>query len=234
MGADAKLFLFDFAIYRESVVPAFLRLMRDGLMEDWLRELLLAHEEELNSRRHVCRSTGFVPIRFSECCTYLDHEFAVRKVFSKTENDYDGSWEARACRHPVCPVRDSCPFHLVQGEQLNLVADDWVRWLEMAVVERCLGNGIFLGRSIDCFFYWDLLDQLGLDSGHPVRLLLERLGRRGFVVGYRGSSGTEGIHGWLSPAEARMLANHLFAFQLPEHEYSFAGMEVTCPRCLYQ
>lgn len=225
MGADAKLFQFDFAIYSEVAVPAFSRLMREGAIEDWLRELLFAHEEELNFRSSACLSTGFVPIGFPEACTYLDHEFAVTQVYSKTEHDYDGSWKARACRHPVCPVRDSCPFHLVQGEQLNLVADDWMRWLELAIVERCLGNGIFLGRSVDCFFYWDLLDQMGCDSAHPVRHLLERLGRRGFVVGYRGSSGTEGIHGWLSPAETKMLSDQLFALQLPEYEHSFVAME---------
>jgi hypothetical protein len=222
MGADANLFLFDFGTYREVVVPAFRRLMCDGAMEDWLRELLLAHDEEHNFR---LGSTGFVPVGFSECCTYLDHELAVTKVFSKTDNDYDGSWETRACRHPVCSVRDSCPFHLIQGEQLNSMTDNWTRWLERAIVERCLGKGIFLGRSIDCFFYWDVLDQQGVASAHPVRLLLERLGRRGFVLGYRGSTGTEGIHGWLSPDETVMLARHLFALHLPEYDYSFIGME---------
>jgi hypothetical protein len=224
MGADAKLFLFDYAIYRESIVPAFLRLMSDGAMEDWLRELIHTHGDDLGISGRGSPASGFVPIGFWECCTYLDSELAVTKVFAKREREYDGSWENRACRHPACAVRDSCPFHFGQGEQLNVAADDWMRWLESAVVERSLGNGIFLGRSIDCYFYWDLLDRLGVDFAHPIRLLLERLGRRGFVVGYRGSLGTEGIHGWLGPAEATTLADHLFALQLPDYEYSFATM----------
>lgn len=138
MGADARLFLFDFGIYQKVVVPAFWRLMRDGAMEDWLGKLLLAHEEELDPRWNVLPSTGFVPIGFSEFCTYLDHEFAVTQAFSKTGDDYDGSWRARACRHPVCPVRDSCPFHLAQGDEPNPIVDNWMRWLAMAVADRSM------------------------------------------------------------------------------------------------
>jgi hypothetical protein len=55
--------------------------------------------------------------------------------------------------------------------------------------------------------------------------LLERLGRRGYAVGYRGSLGAEGIHGWLSPAESKALADHLFALKLPAYDYSFTAME---------
>ena len=225
MGADATLFVFDYALYRDSIVPTFLRLMRGGAMDDWLRELLYADKYEPGLSERVSASRGFVPTGFWQRCTYLDSELAVTTVFAEAENKYDGSWEARACRHPVCPVRDSCPFHRIQGDQLNVVADDWRRWLEKAIVQRCLGEGIFLGRSIDCFFYWNALDQLGVASTHPARALLERLGRRGFVIGYRGSSGTEGIHGWLCPAETKTLADYLFALDLPDYEYSFAAME---------
>jgi len=100
-----------------------------------------------------------------------------------------------------------------------------MRWLEKATVERCLGTAQFLGRSIDCFFYWDTLDQHGITSAHPIRVLLERLGRRGFAIGYRGSYATEGIHGWLCPGESKALADHLFGLKLPEYEYSFTAME---------
>ena len=49
MSADARLSVSNFAMYRESVVPAFLHLC-DGAMEDWLRALLVSHEEEDNFR----------------------------------------------------------------------------------------------------------------------------------------------------------------------------------------
>jgi hypothetical protein len=39
----------------------------------------------------------------------------------------------------------------------------------------------------------------------PTRVLLRRLGRRGFVVGYGFSNG-DGIHGWLSADETSELA----------------------------
>ena len=223
MGADARLFVFDYELYRDFILPTFVQLMCDGTMDNWLRDLLSASEEELHDEPARMPS-GFVPADFWEHCTHLNSEFAVTKVFANEKEDYDGRWETRACQHSVCPLRDSCPFHRGQGEQLNPIADNWVRWLEIAIEQRCLGAGQFLGRSIDCFFYWDALDQLGVPSAHPVRLLLERLGRRGFVIGYRGSSGTEGIHGWLSPAETKALANHLFGLELPDYEHSFAAM----------
>jgi hypothetical protein len=225
MGADAKLFLFDYELYRESVVPAFNRLMCEGSMDQWLLGLLETHEDEPGFRERVAASKGFVPSRFWDCCAYFDSEFGLTKTFAGPEGDYNGSWEARACRDSDCPLRDTCPFHEIQGEQLNPVVDDWMRWLEKAIVHRCLGPGQFLGRSIDCFFYWDILDEQGIPLTHPIRVLLERLGRRGFAIGYGGSLGTEGIHGWLSPAESKALADHLFSMDLPDYEYSFTTME---------
>jgi hypothetical protein len=78
---------------------------------------------------------------------------------------------------------------------------------QFAIVRRCVAMGQFLGRSIDSFFYSAALDELGVPSHDPIRSLLERLGRRGFVIGYRWTTGTEGIHGWL------------------EYERSFVAME---------
>jgi hypothetical protein len=58
-----------------------------------------------------------------------------------------------------------------------------------------------------------------------VHQLLERLGRRAFVVGFQGIAGTDGIHGWLNPEESAELSDRLFALNLPEYERSFAAME---------
>lgn len=225
MGADARLFIFDFNVYRNQVAPAFSRLMLSGEMEPWLLQLLQSHAEEVSFKLETIPSTGFVPVDFSESCTHLDAEFAVRNISHNSKAAYNGSWEARACRSLECHLRLACPFHWQQGEQLNLMADEWILWLQLAIRERCLGSGIFLGRSVDRFFYWDLLDELGLPNEHLIRNLLECLGGRGSIIGYQGTSGTEGIHGWLSPAETKILADELFGVPLPEYEYSFAGME---------
>jgi len=88
----------------------------------------------------------------------------------------------------------------------------------------CLGPSQFLGRSIDVFWYWKLLDGMGVRSDDPIRSLLTALGRRGYVVGYRWTISTEGIHGWLGPEEASQLGQRLFALPLPVYEHSFATM----------
>jgi hypothetical protein len=43
MGADASPFLFDFALYRETVAPAFRRLLLDGYVEPWLSDIYRAY-----------------------------------------------------------------------------------------------------------------------------------------------------------------------------------------------
>src|SRR5438270_778400 len=130
MGADAKLFLFDYKLYREEIVPAFLKLMIEGTVAEWLRELLRAKEDEFG-RNVASARNGFAPADFLECCTYIDSTFAVTDVFAKTTDEYDGTWKARSCRNAACPVLHSCTFHRIHGDQLHPVADDWTRWLQM-------------------------------------------------------------------------------------------------------
>jgi len=55
MGADASLFLFDFALYRETVAPAFRRLLLDGYVEPWLSDIYRAYLQhyEIASSTHT-------------------------------------------------------------------------------------------------------------------------------------------------------------------------------------
>lgn len=224
MGADARIFLFDYTLYRDSIVPAFLRLMSSGAVEPWLQEFLQIPEVAERLGEDLSSSLPCLPSAFAEHCTYIDSELAVTRLSAVPTDEYDGNWEARACRDDVCKLRSSCPFHITHGDQLDLATDSRLYSLERLIAGRCLGQGQFLGRSVDCYFYWDTLDHLGVEPGHAIRYLLERLGRRGRFIGNRGSFGTEGIHGWLSPDETETLAKHLFTLKLPEYEYSFAAM----------
>jgi hypothetical protein len=226
MGADARLFVFDYELYRTTIVPVFLHLMRDRTAGNLLLKLIEAYRHDLDFPEglgHLLDERP--PLDLAAHCTYLDSELAITRIFTRPKGDYAGSWEARACRCTSCPARKSCPFQLAEDGQLNLAMDDSLRLLQSAIAKRCLGAGQFLGRSVDCFFYWDTLDRLGVAATHPIRLLMERLGRRGFVIGYAGSTGTEGIHGWLNPIETKALAGHLFALDLPDYECSFVAME---------
>ena len=181
MGADARLFLFDYEIYRSEVLPAFLRLMRDSSIDTWLMELHRLHTDGLGIDECLARhSVSLAPVDILKHCTYLDPDLAVRTVRSDPQSLYDCGWETRACRSADCSVRDQCPFHFVEEPQQTITVDYLLRLFQMAVADRCLGPGQFLGRSIDCFFYWKTLDELGVAPADPIHLLLQQLGRRGF------------------------------------------------------
>jgi hypothetical protein len=225
MGADATIFIFDHTLYRELVVPTFMRLIREGVMDPWLQEFLQTPEAADWDEARIDASFIRLPDGFEDCCTYLDSELAVCQQHVIVAREYDGRWEARACRENTCIIRDSCPFHISPGQDIPEDGYNCLHLLERIIARRCLGQGQFLGRSIDCSFYWQTLDQLGVEIAHPIRHLLERLGRRGRFVGYRGSYGAEGIHGWLSAHETETPAGHLFALKLPEYDYSFTAMQ---------
>jgi hypothetical protein len=131
MGADAKLFLFDCELYRNSIVPAFQRLMRDGSMDQWLLELLETQEDEPDLREGVGASGGFIPFGFWDCCTYLDSEFGVTKIFARPNGEYNGSWETRACRDSVCSFAVRVPFTTREASNLTVQrtigCDGWRR-----------------------------------------------------------------------------------------------------------
>jgi hypothetical protein len=227
VGADARLFLFDYAAYRDSVVPALLRVLRDGEIEDWLAKIYRDELEEMGRSPEKCNDFEQLKgVDLLKHCTYLDSEFAVQSPVSPGSL-YDCAWNVRVCKSLTCLVRDRCPFHARENVWTDGLSEEelLLRLFQRAVIQRCLGAGQFLGRSIDSFFYWESLDALGVHSDSRVHQLLERLGRRAFVVGFQGIAGTDGIHGWLNPEESAELSDRLFALNLPEYERSFAAME---------
>lgn len=196
MGADACLYVFDYARYRAEVVPGFAGLLRDGVAAEWMLEAQRRERTEVGMedyRAAISEVMGAVDL--GAHCSYLGEDWSVAV-------DLEGQgWDTRACRSESCAARGRCPFHRSAGTAV----EDLLFWFQKGVAERCLGEGQFLGRSVDCYFYWETLGELGAPD--RVRELLELLGRRGFVVGYRWTVGTEGIHGWLDPAETRELGS---------------------------
>ncbi len=219
MGADAYIFEFDHEIYRTSVVPTFLKLLSEGTWEPWLAELQASY-----AREWCLEEAEFnIPARIALAahCTHLSDELANREVPWRERSLYECGWKDRACRSSTCDIRSRCPFHV---DNNSAIADNLQRLFRLSVERRCLGRRQFLGRSVDCYFYWKTLDTLGVLGNDPIRELLSLLGRRAFLIGYAFSA-TEGIHGWLTTVEAQDLSQRLFALDLPEYEYSFAAMQ---------
>ncbi len=88
------------------------------------------------------------------------------------------------------------------------MAEDF-HWLLQAALNDCLGRCLFVGRSFVPSRYRDST------MGHSpaVRELLERLGQRGWVVGY--SFSNSGIQGWLDRGETHALSEALRQLDLP-------------------
>lgn len=222
MGADASLFLFDYSVYRETVTPAFTQFLQNGHVNEWLRDIHRQYTEYWEIYGINSHSlTRFDPVDMRAHCSYLDAQFAVTVPIT-IRDLYKCDWGIRACKSPTCPERDRCPFFASSDTH---DVEELLALFRFAMERCCVSARQFLGRSIDVFFYESALDELGVSNGDPIRSLLERLGRRGFVVGYKWAIGTDGIHGWLLPDEASELSDRLFALNLPEYERTFAAME---------
>ena len=212
MGSDAEVFVFKYETYITEVVPAFLQLLRDSSIVDWLKPFAERKgiQPELWDRTDLARF-----------CNYLQPDFAYRGPYDLT-NTYDFAWNRRSCKSVECPERDHCPFHQNGSEA---IAEQITYLFRIAVSIKCLGPSQFVGRSWTVDRYAKLLTEIGVRSGDPVLDLLARLGKRGFIIGYRWGFGFEGINGWLDAAETAELANRLRALPLPEYESSFEAMK---------
>lgn len=226
MGADARLFLFDYSVFRDTVAPAFTEFIRTGRASAWLLDINRQYVDHTRADEDPYPGLKLLaPTDMRAHCTYLDAQFGT--IHPVPFRDlYGCDWEVRGCKLRTCAVHEQCPF-FARSSMSPMTGDvqELLMVLHFAIVRCCIGQGQFLGRSVDAFFYDSTLDELGVSKDDPIRPLLELLGRRGFVVGYRWTMGTEGIHGWLRPDEASKLSDRLFALDLPEYERSFSAME---------
>jgi hypothetical protein len=224
--SDAYIYVFDLDAYREEVVPAFQQLLREGTTADWVIETC-QEDLEMNGLEGTANFPNPPPaplIDYTRHCTYFDGDFAVTHISHIPAPLHTANWSERACASATCPVRKRCFFHRDHpgGEKK---AYQIARLFRMCVSDTCLDQGQFLGNCMDFYGYWELLDKLGVPPESPVRTLLERLGRRGFLFGFQCPHSTDGIHGWLNAEEARQLSDGLFALDLPMYECSFIGMD---------
>lgn len=212
MGADAEIFPFDYHRYITTVVPAMLEVIRTGQTKSWLRALaahpLITIKLDLTHHADLARY-----------CTYLSPtDLSWRGDYAASRLGWH--WEERACTSPDCPERASCPFHAINPPR---AAGELTHLFDVAVAAASLGASQFLGRNFDIVDYEPLLAHLGVAVDHPLWHLLWLLCRRGFVIGYQFAN-SDGVHGWLDPAETAALFAHLDALDLPRYEATFGAM----------
>jgi hypothetical protein len=221
MGSDAQVFVFDDARLREEVVPDLVRLLRTGVPDGWLAELIERVEGQAGWdegwRSLLLPHLRARPTDLARHCTWLGPDMRlVGDELARAERRHD--W--RPCPSGTCQERHQCPLH--EGTDLGL-NEAFNGLFEAGVAERCLGPSQFVGRSWSSVQYLDLLDELGMAAGDPLRELLWALELRGGAIGYRFADG-DGIHGWLTAEETADLAGRLAALPLPGYAPTFETM----------
>ena len=212
MGSDAHVYVFDHARFMSEIVPIVHTALATGALAPEAEEVWGRIADEPWPRLGGCDLV--------RDCTYLrPGDLAFEGAIDHPGPWYD-HWEARACDSLDCPSRTQCPFHLSRRD----ATEDVIGLIEALVVDRCLGESQFLGRSVNVAFYRDLLHPTIFDQRHPLTPLLEALGRRGRVIGYLFSN-SDGIHGWLDPAETGELAKRLSRLHLPQYDATFDAMK---------
>jgi len=230
VGSDAQVYVFDYDRYRAEVVPATKRVLLTGEMASWWAEVVhvvaAGYGLESYADEMIAALAARSGLDLDRYCTYLDPYLGLRE--RQVTPDHAGSparqnpWDVRACHSSTCPMRRICIFHIQARETGPYVVEEFNEALADAIAARCLGEGQFVGRSRTALDYRAILVSLGVDERAAVYDLLEKLGQRGFVVGYLFSNG-DGVHGWLTPDETRQALAQLDALPLPRYEATLAA-----------
>ncbi len=214
MGSDARAFIFDIHAFREEVLPAVQQFVRTGARADWLDRVVRRLSVEDAADFTGIQGCG---LSFKEVCHYLEPDFA----FTGRDGDqWARDWNQRACASKTCVGSTVCPLH---ESRPPTVAADFNLLVQACVVDRCLGPGQFLGRSMSPLRYAETLRGLGVGADHPLTDLLLKLEYRGFVVGFMFAN-SDGIHGWLTESETERLHEELQVLDLPKFAQSFDAM----------
>ena len=211
MGFNSEVFIFDYDVYRNDVIPFFYDLLRTSVVPEWLQIIL----DKTHRRFEI---EDLPATNLEQYCTWLEACLAWTGSYENI-NMVEAGWDERVCRSTDCPEINHCPFH--QG-RTGAPAENLLRLLEITVSLRCLGPSQFVGRSRVPDRFRDSLSEM--NASCDLESLLSKLGKRGFVIGYRWGGG-EGIQGWLTPSETTELAWHLEHLPLPKYEASFEAME---------
>jgi hypothetical protein len=220
VGSDAEIFLFDDAAYRGRVVPALGAFVHTGEQTEWLERILRELKEYVGPTMDLARvrALGF---DLGATCHYLGPDFAFTPTVAGARERWC-EWEVRACTSPTCAAREICPLH---GSRSVDAPEQFTMLIEACVADQCLGQGQFLGRSMNALDYTEMLEAAGLAPNHDLFRYLNLLRYRGFVVGYAFGS-TEGIDGWLTAEETPVFLRLLDLLDLPKVAPSFEAMRI--------
>ncbi|GLY02593.1 MULTISPECIES: hypothetical protein [Actinoplanes] len=202
MGADAEIIVFDYDRYRSQVVPALVEMIRGRGVEPWLAEVFRSAGGYEAGWRRLAEELRTRSTDLARYCTWLADDL---RYIGADPVDREAGKQV-FCHALSCPERLRCRFHADNDrfalEELNALH-------EALVATLCLGQSRFLGRSVTPGLYLPVFRRCGVPEGDPLWDLLGALATRGAAFGYQYTMGTDGIHGWLTPAEAGEMARRL-------------------------
>jgi hypothetical protein len=234
MGSDAAVYVFDYERYRTELVPAAKQLLLTGEIAPWWQETVRAVAQKFGMSDYadawITALTTRWDIDLEQYCTYLGPDLGVHarqsaRVRATLQEDQRPTWEVRACPSPDCPIQHRCLFHRTHLTGREQAVEDFNQALAYGIAAHYVGEGQFVGRSWTPFAYQAYLAQIGVDADDPLHEFLDQLGQRGFVVGYLFAN-SDGVQGWLTPAETQALHSCLAGLPLPQYEATFPAMAV--------
>lgn len=214
MSSEARIFIFNHRVYQDKILPAFHRLLWDGALEFWLRELY----NRLIKQGLISLLPRVKGVDIGKFCHYLDTNFA---YLGRRKDLLTSSWKYRACYSKDCEIRYLCPFHAVNGGSGEARKINFL--FEAAIVNECLGDSQFLGRSVSPTIYKIMLSRSVADPIPELFRYFDLLEYRGFVIGCQFLI-EGGIYGWLTETETVALCDKLDTLDLPEFEHDFSKL----------
>jgi hypothetical protein len=206
MSARSGVFVFDYDAHVNCVAPAVRRVLARHELGPWLQEVWDA------------RQRCFPP----DSRRTFRHPEVAEPVYAVIHLNADLSYSEA-----------ETPLRLLRGENW-LPYEDLIELFGLLLRECCLGDGQAAGHGKrPRVLLENVLDQMNHDTeqSHPrARTLLRLLDRRAWCWTCAADPYSEGVHGWLTAAEARDLADELWDLPLPRYEPTWEGMRAFAQR----
>jgi len=218
MGSDACISMFEQKRWDEVLIPAAIGLISGHGMPDWARAALKDRHWDVGDLEFPEVKSFKTDCSIMADLATIDAGLYSRKLTeSKPRKFWGVSSDRRRCRDKECRSRSRCPFFLkdkiVEWESTSIALSEMVD----AILNPELKDE-FMGRRASTNNFRELLDDWNVPQNASVRDLLDRLGSRGFIIGYQFMGSGEGIHGWLTTEECLSLATELRKLDIPKFE----------------
>ena len=222
--------MFEQKDWDDVFIPAAIGLMKGHGMSDWARTALKERDWDDGDLKFPKVESFQKDCSVMVDLAAIDAGLYSRKIDEvKPRKFWDLSTERRSCRDKKCFSRSECPFFF---KNKNYSEREGAAIAFSNIVEAILYPELkdkFMGRTASTNNFRELLDDWNVPLNASVRDILDRLGSRGFFIGYEFMGSGEGIHGWLTTDECLSLAIELRKLDIPKFKATKDELIKMCP-----